>query len=141
MNAIIRLITFFKPYAKYMMVAWLLAIISVSSVRDVPTLKIHTSDSEFRLDYLIHFCEYGILAFLTFLTYAETDYKRNNRKFAIATALLILFAILDEYHQKFIPGRAFNVKDIMSNIAGILAALIFCITIFRMISLKIRDNT
>jgi VanZ family protein len=50
----------------------------------------------------------------------------------------MLFAILDEYHQKLIPGRSFNVMDILSNIIGIVAASIFCVLIFRNIAGKIR---
>ncbi|MBK8884590.1 MAG: VanZ family protein [Bacteroidales bacterium] len=52
----------------------------------------------------------------------------------LITSALILFAILDEYHQKFIPGRAFNLKDIYSDIFGIIAALVFCIAAFKIIS-------
>lgn len=129
----IRLIIWCKPYARYILVFWFLTIISVSSVPSLPTLKIHTAKSEIRLDYLIHFCEYGFLAFMAFLTMADKEFRLKYSKFLIITLSLILFALMDEYHQKLIPGRAFNVKDILSNIAGILAACVYCVNIFRKI--------
>jgi VanZ family protein len=49
----------------------------------------------------------------------------------------MLFAIADEFHQKFIPGRTFNVKDIISNIIGVIGGLLFCIAVFRTIAKKI----
>lgn len=133
----IRLIIWSKPYAKYILAFWFLTIISVSSIPRIPTLKIQTAHSEIRLDYIIHFCEYGFLAFLAFLTMADKEFRLKWNKFLIITIGLILFAILDEYHQKLIPGRAFNMKDIFYNITGILAAMGFCVVVFRRISKKI----
>ncbi len=133
----LRLIIFLRPFARYIFCGWLLTIIIVSSIPSIPTLKIHTGKTEIRLDYLMHFCEYGILAFMAFLSCAGSEFKTGCRKFILLTAGLIIFAILDEYHQKLIPGRSFNVKDIFSNILGILAALIFCVMLFRKIVVKI----
>ena len=129
----IRLIIWCKPLAKYFLAVWLIIIVSVSSVPSIPTLKIHTANSEIRLDYLIHFCEYGILAFMAFLSFASSEFKLRYIAFIIITLSLITFAIADEFHQKIIPGRSFNVKDILSNISGIIVALIFCVLIFKKI--------
>jgi VanZ family protein len=126
-----KLIHFLRPFARYLLIAWVLAIIIISSTPSVPVLKIHTAKAEIRLDYLIHFCEYGVLTFMAFLTFASNEFKISNKKIILITICLIAFAILDEYHQKLIPGRSFNVKDIISNISGILATLIFCVVVFR----------
>jgi VanZ family protein len=129
----IRLIIWCKPFAKYLLAAWIIAVIIVSSIPRLPTLKIHTAKSDIRLDYFIHFCEYGIMAFMAFLSFAGKEFKMNYKRWILLTLGLILFAVLDEFHQKLIPGRSFNIKDILSNISGILAVLVFCIVIFRMI--------
>jgi VanZ family protein len=50
---------------------------------------------------------------------------------------LILFAVLDELHQKLIPGRSYNIKDIMSNVAGIVAATAFTVILFGIIKDKL----
>jgi VanZ family protein len=132
----LKLIIWCKPFAKYLLTAWVLAVIIVSSIPHLPTLKIHTAKSDIRLDYLIHFCEYGIMALMAFLSFAGKDFKMNYKRWILLTMGLILFAILDELHQKLIPGRSFNIKDILSNISGILAVLVFCIVVFRMIIRK-----
>jgi VanZ family protein len=127
----IRLIKYIRPYARYLFIIWAITIIIVSSIPSIPTLKIHLAKSEFRLDYLMHFCEYGLLAFLAFLTFAGEMYMISARKYLSIVTSLIVFAILDELHQKLIPGRSYNINDILSNVTGILAALVFCIMVFR----------
>jgi VanZ family protein len=107
-----------------------------SSIPSIPTLKIHTARAEIRLDYFVHFCEYGFLASLSFLSFSGNDFKISFRKYLYITLCLIIFAIFDEYHQKFIPGRSFNVNDIISNLTGIIAGLLYCVVVFRMIYLK-----
>jgi VanZ family protein len=129
----LKLITLLKPYAAYILVAWVIIIIIVSSLPGIPTLKLHTSKSDIRLDYLIHFCEYGSLAFLAYLTFTKR-FRTAVKMFFLVTIGLVLFAVADEFHQKLIPGRSFNVMDIISNISGILAAMVFCIVTFRKIS-------
>lgn len=127
----LKLIIFLRPFARYMFIAWSLTIIIVSSIPNVPTLKIQTARTVIRLDYLMHFCEYGFLTFVTFLSFAGKEFKINYRKIILITASLILFAIADELHQKLIPGRTFNIKDLKSNMAGILAGMGFCLVVFR----------
>lgn len=128
---IIKLISLLRPFARYFLIVWIFTIIIVSSSSDLPVLKIHTAKSEIRLDYLIHFMEYGLLACFTFLTFAGKDLLIGYRKAFFITIILISFAFLDEFHQKIIPGRSFNIKDIISNISGIIAGVIFCFLIFR----------
>jgi VanZ family protein len=132
----IRIIIWARPFSRYLLVAWTLTIITVSSIPSLPTLKIHTANSEFRLDYVFHFCEYGLLAFLGFLSFAGDEFRPGFRKFIIITVYLLAFAVLDEFHQKLIPGRSFNHKDIWSNITGILTAMLFCMALFRTMAEK-----
>lgn len=129
----LKLILHLRPLARYLLITWALTIIIVSSIPNIPTLKIHTARSEFRLDYLLHFCEYGILSFMSFLSFAEKQFKINYKKFMMITVSLVLFAILDELHQKLIPGRAYSIRDIASNVTGIMAAVVFTVVVFRQI--------
>ncbi|MCX6301366.1 MAG: VanZ family protein [Bacteroidia bacterium] len=100
-----KLISFLRPFAKYFLAVWIITIIFVSSVSSIPSLKIHTSKADIRLDYLIHFLEYGALAFLTYLTFSGKDFRISLRKYLIITVCLVLFAVADESHQIIIPGR------------------------------------
>ncbi len=113
---------------------WVLIILSVSSIPNLPSPKIVTGGFKIRLDYLFHFCEYGALAFLAFLTFAKEAFNPGLKRYLLITLLLILLAVADEFHQKLIPGRTFNVKDILSNLSGIVAAVIFCSIMFRKIA-------
>jgi VanZ family protein len=133
-----KLITFIRPYAKYFLAVWVIAIVTVSSVPSVPVLKLHIQKADIRLDYLIHFLEYGSLAFLAYLSFAGRDFRVSALKYLTLTVCLIIFALADESHQIFIPGRTFNPKDILSNIAGIIGGLLFCSVLFRRIPVKFR---
>ena len=127
----LKLIVFLRPAARYLLIIWLLTIITVSSLPNIPTLKIHTAKAEFRLDYIMHFCEYGFLTFLTLLSFAGNEFKIKFIKVILITSSLMFFAILDEYHQKLIPGRSYSIRDIMSDIAGIIIATVFMLYLFR----------
>jgi VanZ family protein len=132
----LKLIISFRPFAKYFLIFWLLTILTVSSIPNVPTLKLHTAGKEIRLDYLMHFAEYGILTFLTFLSFAGMEFKFSYRKVLLIVGGLMALAIADEFHQKLIPGRSFNYMDIMSNLSGIVFISIITLVIFR--SLRFR---
>lgn len=135
-----KLISFLRPFAKYFLAVWIITIIFVSSVSSIPSLKIHTSKADIRLDYLIHFLEYCALAFLTYLTFSGKDFRISLRKYLIITVCLVLFAVADESHQIIIPGRTFNINDIISNLAGIAGGLVFCVLVFRKIVMKSCQN-
>jgi VanZ family protein len=136
----IKLITLFRPHARYFLIFLVIAILAVSSIPNLPTLKIHTAKTEFRLDYLIHFCEYGVLAFVAFLSFAGKEFKIGYRKVLLIVVSLIVFAVLDELHQKLIPGRTYNIKDIMSNVAGIVAVTVFTMFMFRAIGKTLKES-
>jgi VanZ family protein len=42
-----------------------------------------------------------------------------------------MFAILDELHQKLIPGRTCSIRDVASDVTGVLAAIVFTLLVFR----------
>lgn len=127
----LKLITFLKPFSGYVLAAWIVAMLVVSSVPDIPTLRINTGRNHIRIDYLVHFLEYAILAFVAYLAFSGKDFNAGTRMFIAVTTGLVIFAIADEYHQKLIPGRTFNLKDLFSNVAGIVFSLVFCVSTFR----------
>jgi VanZ family protein len=130
MVPIYRFLIWFRPFSAYALITWLVIILIVSSIPSIPTLKIHTAKGYIRLDYLIHICEYGLLASLSYLAVTGAGFKVSLGKFILITAGLIIFAIADEFHQKLIPGRFFSYKDLTANIAGILAASVISAWLF-----------
>jgi VanZ family protein len=122
------------------MIFWIISIAIVSSIPHLPTAKLDTGRVEIRLDYLIHFCEYGILIFLALLSFIQKDFRLLLKWYILITIAVIIFAVAEEFHQKLIPGRTFNPKDIMSNITGIITGLLSCYFVFRTIAVDLDNN-
>jgi VanZ family protein len=68
---------------------------------------------------LAHFTEYAILGFL-----AARAFRTNRRWFWICLALVAVYALLDEYHQSFVPSRTASIHDSLIDTLGGLTALI-----------------
>ena len=127
----LKLITLLRPIAGYLLAAWVITIIIVSSTPNITVPKIHAGRASIRLDYIIHFLEYGLLTGLTFLTFTGEKFRTGIRMTVTIIIVLILFAIIDEFHQKLVPGRSFNPMDIYSNVAGIITGAVISVWLFR----------
>ena len=136
----LKLIIFLRPFARYLLIVWVLTIIILSSLPNIPTLKIHTARAEIRLDYMMHFCEYGVLTFMAHLSFTGKEFKINYKKFILIMVSLILFAILDELHQKLIPGRTYSIRDVASDVTGVVAAIVFTLMVFRSVRIGIEKR-
>ncbi len=69
---------------------------------------------------LAHFTEYAILGFL-----AARAFRGSPRWFLISAVLVVVYALLDEYHQSFVPSRTASIFDSLIDMAGGISALIF----------------
>jgi VanZ family protein len=73
-----------------------------------------------------HFTEYAILGFLAARAFRTSPRPAiRQRWFLISAALVVAFALLDEYHQSFVPNRTGTIYDSFIDMAGGLTALIF----------------
>jgi VanZ family protein len=88
----------------------------------------------------MHFGEYGVLAFLAFFALAEDKFRINWKKFITVAIGLVMFAILDELHQKLIPGRTCSIRDVASDVTGVLAAVGFTLVVFRSIRFRMEKT-
>lgn len=84
-----------------------------------------------------HACEYAVLGFLamgTFIGYdTERYYKSRKTLFLISAALCILYAVSDEVHQYFVPGRACRFMDMCIDSAGVLVGTFACTVLKRVL--------
>lgn len=74
---------------------------------------------------IAHFTEYAILGFLAaraFRTSPRPGIKQ--RWFLICALLVVLYALLDEYHQSFVPSRTASIFDSFIDMAGGLTVLL-----------------
>jgi len=72
-----------------------------------------------------HFTEYAVLAFLArraFIT-SSRDWLRQHW-FESALTLLVIYALLDEFHQSFVPSRTASIYDSALDVAGGLTVLL-----------------
>lgn len=85
-----------------------------------------------------HGAEFCLLAFFVLL-FTYTFKERLNKNyliFLISFAFCFLYACSDEFHQKFVQGRACEIKDVFVDSVGILFGCLFsyfCIFVFNRI--------
>ena len=112
-----------KPYTIiticYML---LISVLSHTPQEDIPESISFGPDG---IDYLFHFVEYSILGFLLFRSLASDESVIDN---TIQFSLLIgiSFAILDEFHQSFVPGRHMSSADMIFDSLGVLFGTFIC---------------
>jgi hypothetical protein len=70
-----------------------------------------------------HFIAYFMLA-LTFM-WAVTDGKLSWGEKLAAIALSFLYGLTDEFHQRYVPGRAPDWMDIRNDVIGATLAMLF----------------
>lgn len=90
-------------------VLWAAVIFTLSSI---PQIKVsHFFVWDFALKKLAHISEYAILFTLVF--------RATNRKWIQSFTLTMLYAVSDEFHQSFIPGRSPTVIDLGLDLSGV----------------------
>jgi len=94
-----------------------LLIICMSSIPD-KTMWGSGSLSEQIISNLAHIPAYALLTFLWLKSFAGTESKNNMIVFSLILSGLILFAISDEIHQSFVPGRTASLMDIGLDLIG-----------------------
>ena len=81
-----------------------------------------------------HFSEYLLLALFSFHLLLSLPRPRNELVCAGCALLFTsFFAITDEYHQSFVPGRAMTARDVLIDSLGALTGLLIALIIRRII--------
>ncbi len=78
-----------------------------------------------------HFCLYfalGILSFLSVLTYSKIAPKL---KIAFGIVFSYLYAVSDEIHQLFVPGRSGEIRDTLIDLCGAILGVFITVTIIK----------
>ena len=69
-----------------------------------------------------HFIGYMILGILA--SGLILQYENINKKYLLAFFICVIYAISDEIHQLFVPGRSGQVRDVLIDSAGSLLGII-----------------
>ena len=75
------------------------------------------------IDKLIHLIEYGILGFLFYRALRVS--RLVKQVFILAIIFSILYALSDEIHQFFVPGREFDFWDLAADSLGIVLIVLY----------------
>jgi len=66
-----------------------------------------------------HFTEYAVLAFLARRAFITSSYAFLKRYwFQLGLLLVVIYGLLDEYHQSFVPSRTASIYDSAIDVAG-----------------------
>lgn len=105
-----------------------LVIITILSV--MPNVQL-PSFNLFSMDKLAHAGVYGIFTWLLLRGYEKFKGTPGNRIFIIITCISIFYGVLMEFVQfAFIPGRFYEIDDMLANAFGSIVGLAFFRTLF-----------
>lgn len=89
---------------------------------------------------LAHFSIYAVVGFLLMALVSTYDLTENKR-ISISLIVGIIYAISDEIHQGFIPGRAAKITDVMIDTMGVAVGILVLLLILTIINkIKIKDT-
>jgi len=113
----------FHPWFGLASLFYMIGIILLSSVPRHPAPR--NTLFEYGLN-LIHIPMFAGLTFLLIRTFVPKGRGVASAPACLGVALLlVIFAVFDEWHQSFVPGRSASVVDVMLDMMGIGAVLIF----------------
>ena len=84
---------------------------------------------------LAHMAEYAVLGLLISGSYTDRTKKWLDR-IRVPFIIGAVYAVSDEVHQMFVPGRSCEVKDMMIDSSGVLIGVLFGMVVWR----KTREN-
>ena len=80
-----------------------------------------------------HMTEFGILSVLIYIWLEKRQLKEMNRA-CLAVFLAMLYAVSDELHQLFVPGRAGMLRDVLIDSTGAFLGVVVFIGVKKCIS-------
>lgn len=96
------------------------AVIALSSIPNPKPLPLRI----LAIDKLAHLIEYGVFALLAFRSFSNLGGRMgNNRAFLVAALFVSIFAVFDEYYQRFIAGRRSDIYDFAADVLGAFLVL------------------
>ncbi len=92
-------------------------------VSSIPSLSI-PMEKMWNPDKIAHAGEYAIFAFL-YYKYRQTAGSNTGRIIRTLFIFTLTIPILDELHQKLIPGRMYSIYDVLADIIGFLIVIAY----------------
>ncbi|MFH1665631.1 MAG: VanZ family protein [Candidatus Omnitrophota bacterium] len=108
-------------FLRIALAGWFFAILLLSLLpgRAFPSVDIDNFDK------IVHILEYFILAVLIIVTMYYTDVFERRKIYLFTLISGVLYGILLELVQRFVPGRTMSLFDALFNVAGVILGIIF----------------
>ena len=104
-------------------------------ISSIPNLS--TPGDTFRIiDKVAHFVEFGIFGYLLAYAFTPSQMIVSRKKIAAVVFVGILYGLLDEIHQSFVPGREADFYDFLADTLGVCLAVFLWVLIRRKASLS-----
>lgn len=91
---------------------------------------------QFAVRKTAHFSLYFILGLLAFLSTVSYFSLPLAARTLISAGICLLYAVSDEIHQHFVPGRSCELRDVAIDFCGSALALLIAFLCFRLINNK-----
>lgn len=88
---------------------------------------------------LAHFSLYTVVGILLMGLMSTYNIKKSNR-ICLSFAIGLLYAVSDEIHQSFIPGRGPAVGDVLIDSCGVIAGIVIVITLIKIYKKMLEKN-
>ena len=88
--------------------AWCVAIYFVS---DIPNLRTDLGFLDYVFRKIAHITVFGVLYAMFYRAYRSSFQKSKLNSFIVSMIFCLSFAVSDEFHQSFVPGRSGNIID------------------------------
>jgi VanZ family protein len=102
-------------------IIWAALVFVVSSI---PRLSVPDLGMPRWSDKVAHFIEYAVLAFLFYRGEGGQRWRMGIPAWLLVIVATLAIASLDEYHQRFIPGRDSSIMDWTADGAGIVVGTV-----------------
>ena len=96
-------------------IAWAGVIFYLSSQPSIDTPSLFPGQ-----DKLFHMVAFGVLGFFLMGGMKTTSNGYRTRQVWLVVVLVVLYGLLDEFHQYFVPGRTVEIYDALADAAGAL---------------------
>lgn len=101
------------------------------SFKDIVLKLYESKGASFVIRKSAHMFSYFVLAILSFIM-VYTHKENINSSIKYSFIISILYAISDEIHQLFIPGRSGMIQDVFIDGIGVIVGIIFIVVIFKL---------
>ena len=127
------MISFFENHNKLSWAITIFGAIAIFALSSRSFDAVYGVSSSNLMSNLYHFLAFFLLAFFLFISSLKG--RMNKKRFFLSGIIVIVYGILDEVHQYFVPGRFCSFNDVLVDTAGIITA-----SIIYFISIKVRKN-